>query len=109
MSDHMTNGAIAAKMNLLPFVRWDRYIESYARVGEHRVDVYGWIDRPDSHADFVVLTFGEWTEQIGWITSSSQYDLMIRAALDPPGAESYACQRVEDRFGVANAVRLAGR
>lgn len=103
--------AIAEKMNTLPFVRWDRLTDADDTPGERRIDVYGWIDRPDGRSDFIVLTFGEWTDSVGWLTSSAEYDPTIRATLDPPGSPNYECQRVEDVFGssVGNAVRLVSR
>lgn len=98
---------LAAIMNRLPFVRWDRFVEE--RTGVDGVgEAYGWIDRADRRADFVLI---RWEYDlgglgVGFTTSSAARTAEIRELLYAgEGALSHnECQRVDEHFGdlVAN-------
>lgn len=108
----MNEAAIAAVMNRLPFVRWDRCVA----IPGGDFDAYGWIERPDGRADFVLLTFPDGDPNfVGYTTSSGERSREIYLLLfadDDPAAECHhECERVEDAFGdlVENAIRLEAR
>lgn len=93
---------VAEYLNRLPFVTWDRFVQDGDEVA-----VYGWIDRADTRADFVTLTFdldsGLGMGAPGFSTSSSERSLEIHrllyAELDVDEGEHLDCQRVETVFG----------
>lgn len=92
-------------LNRLPFVCWDRYVE----IPDGDLDVYGWIDREDGRADFVILTFAEADPDfVGFTTSSSEHSEEIgRLIHGEDDAEHYPCQRVEHAgVEIENVVRL---
>jgi hypothetical protein len=100
--------AISRVLNLLPFVRWDRFVE----VDDDGVVVYGWIGRDDGRADFIELTFcPDWRRRgVQSTTSSEKYSDTISKLLHGEAATHVPCQRVEDVFGefVDNKVVLVG-
>lgn len=106
--------AIADVCNRLPRVRWDRT----AGDDESRV-VYGWVDRDDGRADFVVLTFDladpvDGVDYlVGFTTSSAEHsDEFHRALFGRQAAdEHYPCERVEDVFGalVRHRIKLKAK
>lgn len=105
----MTREAIAAVLNRLPFVRWDRLVDAPTTSGDHHVtSVYGWIARADCRSDFVLLEFASWDDTPGFATSSAERSAEIAELLYGAGGPHYPCQRVEDVFGdlVANKVAL---
>ena len=59
----------------LSFVKWDRYF------GTKNLIFYGWIDREDSHKDFVSIEFSE-GEYVTHGTSSSEYSKKIAEILE---------------------------
>lgn len=101
MSDvpHLTLDAMAAYLNRLPFVRWDRLVDAQVD-GQHMVDVYGWISRNDGRFDFVQINFVQWSETPGFSTSSSERSDEIATLLYGDNPTHFPCQRVEDVFGV---------
>lgn len=96
------NGAekkvVAAVLNRLPFVTWDRLVE----IPGGDVDVYGWIPREDGRSDFVLATFPPPIDAdvVGFTTSSDRYSeeigWLIHGEAD---AEHVPCQRVEHVLG----------
>jgi hypothetical protein len=87
--------AIAVVLNSLPFVRWDRCV-----MHPESIIAYGWIERDDGRADFVMLEFDGAGEFASWTTSSATYSQRIYDILI--GGESHTeCQRVSDVFGDA--------
>ena len=97
---------VADALETLSWVKWDRYVEFYDDSGQQAVDVYGWIEREDGRADFVVLTvFGD--GEIGHVTSSPMADKRINKELyGAPADAGNECQRVEDEFDAPNMVEL---
>lgn len=102
---------IAILMNAVPQVRWDRCV-----AGEHELRLYGWMDRPDDHADFVVLDVwpggeGQPATQCAFLTSSPDPTLteVIAKAIGIPTDDHSPCKRIEEVFGgmVTNAIELA--
>lgn len=106
---------IAETMNEVKRVRWDRCID-----GGELLRLYGWFDRPDDHADFVILDV-EWrhradptTEPLAFFFSTSSADPELSAELAKAigiEVDDHApCQRIEEVFGglVTNAVKLDG-
>lgn len=92
--------AMADVMNRFTFVRWDRMVESDFEGTPHmEVKVYGWIDREDSHADFVILTFVTWAEMVGFTTSSDKHSQEISKILYGPDLGHTPCARIEHVFG----------
>lgn len=97
--------AMAERMNRLGFVRWDRCV-----VHDGAAASYGWIDRDDGRADFVVLSFqwgtttgldGKAVEYfgVGYTTSSAKHSPEIPGLLYGDDAEHNECQRVQNVFG----------
>ena len=102
--------AIAAELNRLPFVRWDRFTED-----DESVLVYGWIDRlNDLRSDFVLLSFGrtngEFDGRVGYTTSSAIWtnEIAMLLGYDPADPAHALCQRVEGEFAglVENLIEL---
>lgn len=95
-----TPGEVAAVLNRLLFVAWDRMIAAPvidSEGGEHRcLSVYGWISRADAHHDFVLLTFVSWDEAVAYSTSSAERSKEINAVLAGADAPHHDCVRVED-------------
>ncbi len=94
---------VAAAMNLLPFVRWDRFIDWEYDEGSNGVLVYGWIDRDDGRADFVTLQFesawGWKPDQCAATTSSAARSREIQQLLGHDAADHADCKRVDEHFG----------
>lgn len=95
---------IADWLNRLPFVRWDRYLRvPVGAEGQHEMlTVYGWIDRADGRADFVVLEFPSYDDTPGFCTSSSKHSAAINQLMYKdvdPLAPHYECQRIGDLVG----------
>lgn len=90
-------------MARLDFVQWDRYTN-----GPGFVNAYGWIERPDARADFVLLQlWDDWTEPSFW-TSSAQYSEEIARRLYGSADGHASCQRVEHAgLALSNVVRLS--
>lgn len=87
---------IARDLNALPFVKWDRYVND----GEWCA-LYGWIERPDGRADFVILIYTpEGRENY---TSSAELSAAIDYLFGETG-EHNDCGRIEDAF--CDVVRL---
>ena len=88
---------ISDYLNCHPEVRWDRFIEDVD--GEPgAIAVYGWIDRPDGRADFVLYRFAPSSNDAYFTTSSVEFSA-------ENGDEEHAdCQRVADRFASVKRV-----
>jgi DNA-directed RNA polymerase subunit RPC12/RpoP len=98
---------IAEKLERVPLVTWDRFIvEDYD--GTQCIRVYGWIDRDDEHADFVLARFWTDTERMGFTTSSDEFGEYIQAEWfgEETLGDHDPCRRVEDAFAVENCVGL---
>lgn len=103
-------GAIAEKLLAVDYVRWDRFV-SFSNV----LRIYGWVDREDEHADFVVLDLylypGPRVDP-SVMTSSAERSEELTAAILGKSEEigdHAGCERVEDHFGTLadlNVVRL---
>lgn len=105
--------AIAADwLNRLPFVRWDRYVES-----DGDFAVFGWIDREDGRSDFVLVLWETADPLPGapcyWTSSaarSKEIGELLYGGIEGFDPDSHVdCARVEDDFGglVENAVVIA--
>lgn len=100
--------AIADRLMAVDYVRWDRFIWD----GRNVFSVYGWIDREDDHADFVLVDIyllpGKTSANV--TTSSAEHSRdLVRRISKIESEEHYDCQRVEDHFGTLadlNCVRL---
>lgn len=91
-------GVIERSMNLLPYVKWDRWTGEIG--SEFGICVYGWISRADGKSDFVLLRIdneGPWM----FATSSAHYseDISKRLAMENSSGHSQ-CKRVRDYFKV---------
>lgn len=104
---------LAEVMNAIERVRWDRCIPD-----KNCLAIYGWVERPDRHADFAVLEAymperPVEPAKLYWITSSPDMDLEreVAAALGLAINDGIVCQRIEEVFGgtVPNAIRLEKR
>lgn len=74
---------IADTLNRLPMVEWDRFIRTLIDgVGDH-FEAYGWIGRPadDGSRDFVAVEFAPWSDDPGFVTSSSEHSPTINRIL----------------------------
>jgi len=96
--------------NELPFVRWDRYIDC-----DSSVVVFGWIDREDSHKDFVCVEIYP-RGQIQYTTSSAKYSETILEIFAShgrlPAGIHQPCQRIEDNeqlSGIQNSIRIRNK
>ena len=94
-----TPAAIAEVLNRFPFVAWDRMIDAPVEPDHRSVSVYGWIDRPDAHHDFLILTFCSWDDGVPYSTSSAARSEEINRILSGPDAPHFDCERVEDVLG----------
>lgn len=97
--------SVAEVLNLFPEVAWDRTAAS----GRDRV-AFGWIEREDGRADFLLLTFTR-DGRVGMTTSSAEHSLEFHRRLYSTDKGHGACQRVEHVFGeagieVTNVIRL---
>jgi len=104
---------VAAALNRLPMVRWDRcHLVTYLDYDEPGVEVFGWIARQDGRSDFVLVEWMPWDEEdyFPFTTSSAEHSDRIAELLNGErGAACHeACRRVEDVFGdlVHDAIRL---
>jgi hypothetical protein len=83
---------IARIMNALPEVTWDRCTGD-----EINGSVFGWINRDDGRADFVLLQWSpEWFRST---TSSAEYSLSISERLFGSTTGHRPCRRVEHVYG----------
>lgn len=89
----MTLDECAHYLNALPFVRWDRCTRAGGWVW-----AYGWIDREDGRADFVMLEFAP--DAAPWhLTSSAAYSREIDRILRGTDEGHVDCERIADVFG----------
>jgi hypothetical protein len=90
-------------LNRLPFVRWDRFVAEPS--GD--IAVFGWIDRDDNRADFVLVLWEDAAPLPGppcYWTSSAAHSKEIGQLLygDQPwfsADEHIDCERVDESFG----------
>ena len=95
---------ITEKLNLLPFVKWDRYTDAMEK--DHSITIFGWIDRlNDCYKDFVALTYWADTHEIyrgfSFHTSSALHSEEISRLLngsDEVSERHIDCKRVENTF-----------
>jgi hypothetical protein len=93
------NEWIHSTLNQLGFVEWDRLGEFRNEDGNRVTRVFGWIDRPDRHEDFVHLEFAEAGKSVLFLgTSSKMYSQKINEILYGESSSHIECQRVENRF-----------
>lgn len=94
--------ALATYLNLFPEVRWDRLTE----YGGYRA-FYGWIDRKDGKADFMLLGV-EGDRVVRYLKSSKDYSQEFAERLGGTGllVDHQDCQRVEDLGLSVNAITL---
>ena len=93
----------------MPRVRWDRYVP-----GEFHLSIYGWLDRPDDHADFVLIDVYPATRdqprlQVYFTTSSADeaFGREAAEAIGVPFDSHTDCVRVEHSLpDVTNAIKL---
>lgn len=95
----------AAVLNKLPEVRWDRCVRRM-----ENMTAFGWIDREDGRADFVVVYIdhgGPWA----YATSSAEFSRSISERLFGITEGHRDCERIEDVFGdlVPNKITLAAK
>lgn len=90
---------VALVMNLFPEVIWDRCVRG------DRLLVYGWLSRPDSQADFVLLAFTP--DGVGFTTSSARYSREFSERLFGHAKTHRDCERVADLFGDLVAKKVA--
>jgi hypothetical protein len=105
---------IRRKLEKADFVEWDRYTE-WNWEGDKVVRVYGWIDREDSHEDFVLLEFVRNDGDAKVLsTSSSDYSeellhIIEDVDYEEMGEEHVECNRVEDLYpDIENKIELEG-
>jgi hypothetical protein len=97
-------------MNAVHQVRWDRCIDA----GGGILRLYGWVDRVDDHADFVILDALHSIYGLSFLFATSSPDPSISAEMAVAIGISFddhvSCQRIEQVFGgaVVNAIKLGG-
>jgi len=102
---------ISNTLEAADIVKWDRFVGPMERAGEEVIDVYGWIEREDSHEDFVWIRFyldSVWPE---YQTSSAKYTDYLAKTIhgadeDDIDDNHLSCRRVKDAFDVHNAIEL---
>jgi hypothetical protein len=91
-------GVIANRLLRVDFVRWDRFV-----VFQNMIRIYGWIDREDGRADFVLLDLFLYpgpSVEASVMSSSAERSRDLSALLRESDAEPHIdCERVEDHFG----------
>ncbi len=93
------------KLRSVEFVDFDRFtVGDWA--GEQYVNVYGWIERPDDHEDFVLIIFWPEREELYFTTSSAEHSEEVQKCLFGTTEGHNECHRVEDSFNVSNAIEL---
>lgn len=105
---------LAQVMNKAKCVRWDRCID-----GPDILRIYGWIDRPDGRADFVIIEAHRRTDvhrdevvapDCYLLSSNADPDINaeLAKAIDLDLGNFTPCQRIEEVFGgmVTNAIKL---
>jgi hypothetical protein len=98
--DRMAKNSIEETLRKLPEVAWDRW------TGDMDATlVYGWVERADCRADFVVLRFERGT-LFNFVTSSAQYSSAFAARLGFDVTDHKPCKRVEGFFHRVNCIRL---
>lgn len=105
---------VREKLEILPFVEWDRYCE-WSADGDKYVRVYGWVSRDDSHEDFVHLEFHRNDGEAYLLgTSSSKYSTKILHRIedisnDSLEEEHVGCERIENLYPrLDNKIELEG-
>ncbi|HXI95620.1 MAG TPA: hypothetical protein VNG04_05810 [Candidatus Acidoferrum sp.] len=104
-------GTISAVLNKAPRVRWDRCIDDGGGV----LHLYGWVDRDDGRADFVLLNVQRYSDvdfiDYAFYTSSPDAELTaeLAKAIGITMDVHIPCKRIEEVFGgmVTNAIKLA--
>lgn len=87
---------ITKVLKKLDFINWDRYFEF-----DGGCSFFGWINRKDTHEDFVILDFVG--KEIGYATSSKGHSKQIGDALNQEHSE---CKRVEYFCDIDNCIKL---
>lgn len=98
---------IAKHLIKTPFVTWDRYTLS-TRNNSRLIQIYGWIDRDDTHEDFVVVRFWPEQEWFEFTTSSDEYSKELhRIWFGGDEIDDHnPCRRVENTFDIENMIEL---
>ncbi len=92
---------IEKKLMALPFVNWDRYVDS----GD-AITIFGWIKRNDDYKDFAIIEFSTDDYEVNvWATSSKEHSESMGKIFQPDSKHN-VCQRVEHKFNVKNCIRL---
>ncbi len=105
--DRQQKFKIEKKLMALPYVNWDRYVDS-----ENHITIFGWIDRKkDNYKDFVYIEFGKPDYKINIFgTSSKKYSEAIHKVIFPDeDIEHNDCERVEHKFNIKNCIKLRGQ
>jgi hypothetical protein len=89
----MNRRRLAEIMNQLTEVKWDRCTGVGGRAGS----VFGWIERPDGRADFIVV--GWLGGKVWYTTSSAEFSREFSRRLVGTDKDHRDCERVEDVFG----------
>jgi hypothetical protein len=101
---------IAEVLNEVKRARWDRCIDL---IGVLRL--YGWVEREDDHADFVVLDVQRYSDSpdldytFGTSSPDPALSAEVAAAIGIDVGDHVPCQRIEEVFGgmVTRAIKLA--
>lgn len=110
-SKKMPKETLEKYLDLLYFVKWDRYTEAQFDPWRFQYTFFGWIDRKkDNYKDFIVLRIcgekdGE-EQDVEYTTSSADRSKEIGELLGFPEDDHIDCKRVESFFDVENSVRL---
>lgn len=99
--DRQQKFKIEKKLIGLPFVQWDRYINS-----TNAITIFGWVNREDNYKDFVIVEFNTDNYEVNvWNTSSLEYSKEISKIFEP-FEEHNDCHRVEHYFNIKNCTKL---
>jgi len=104
---------VKEELEKLEFVQWDRFTH-WTEPDQAVWRIYGWIDRKDSHEDFVHLEFiqnfdsEENSHDVYFLgTSSSEYSEKIHETLYGEVQGHVDCRRVENHAeGLENVIEI---
>lgn len=93
---------ITEVLSRVPEVKWDRLVDA------EKTRVYGWLEREDDHADFVLIDFWLEAGQLTWevLTSCPSPPERFWERLEINVEDHADCRRVEHAFPrVLSAIR----
>jgi len=93
-------------LEALDFVTWDRFTAGSWSEELDYITVYGWIDRPDSHEDYVEIVYWDNGHRMFTTSSEKHTEDIFEELFDEPLENHNDCKRVENAVNIDNVVEL---